>query len=162
MSSVPICPRGCGPMLRKRHPNHDVSFLVCFECEALCFGLRPSPFPEDQLEMFFKRHDLGWSPALIDAPAETFIPTELASHDERIALLRSNPSKSASELGRLLGETSLYGPTYVLIISAFCEAFPDIPEDVVSLAAQLWRGVGGSHTDSEFDRALAPWLGASC
>jgi hypothetical protein len=159
MSFEAMCPRECGPMVRQRHPHHYVSFLVCLECEALCFGSSPGPLPEDQLEKFLRRHQLRWPPPLIDAPSDSPIPAELMSHENRIALLRSNRSMSASELGRLLGGTSFYGPTYVLIISAFCEAFPDMPRQIVSVAAQMWNGVGGNQTDEEFDQTLASWLG---
>jgi hypothetical protein len=96
---------------------------------------------------------------LIDAPSDSPIPADLMSHENRIALLRSNRSMSASELGRLLGGTSFYGPTYVLMISTFCEAFPDMPREEVSMAALMWNGVGGNQTDEEFDQTLGRWLG---
>jgi hypothetical protein len=70
-------------------------------------------------------------------------------------MLQANRTLRASELGKRLGETTHYGPTYVLIISAFRQAFPDIPEDTVTLAALAWRGVGGRGSDAEF----CPWVG---
>jgi hypothetical protein len=54
-------------MSRKRHPNVDVSFLVCDECEALVYGLKPGPLPEDQLGMFLERQGVDWSISLVDA-----------------------------------------------------------------------------------------------
>jgi hypothetical protein len=108
--------------------------------------------------MFLNRNDLDWQLPLIDVDPETPVLPPRMNDADRVALLRSNRSKGASELGRLLGQTSHYGPTYVLLISTFQKAFPEIPKEPLTLAVIGWRGVGGKQTDAEFDEALSPWL----
>lgn len=153
-----VCPRGCGPMFRRRHPNNDLSFLICNECDALCYGHEPGPLPEDQYEMFLSRFGLDFRTPLIESVEAPNLPSRASSLDERVEMLRSNGSHRASELGRLLGGTTHYGPTYVLLLETFHSAFPKIPADILQKAVLSWRGVGGSQSDEYFDQSLALWL----
>jgi hypothetical protein len=67
--------------------------------------------------MFFERHGVDWSISLVDADTAS-VPGPGIGHDERVAMLQANRTLRASELGKRLGVTTHYGPTYFLIISA--------------------------------------------
>lgn len=81
--------------------------------------------------------------------------------DEIVDLLRASaPHRSALELAQLLDELTGGGLSQGSLVTYFKRAFPRIPLRVLLDLGGWERIGGGTMTDAEFERLLAPWLTA--